>query len=94
MMYALWEIAIPLLIAFLLGVLLGWVIWRWRRTKVTGSEWNRLQERAHQGDRAGARPEGSVDSDRRITALTADVEVRDIEIAQLRKALADTRPKA
>lgn len=93
MMYALWEIAIPLLIAFLLGVLLGWVNWRWRRTRITGSEWNRLQERARQGDQAGARPDGSVDSDRRITALIADVEVRDIEIAQLRKTLADTRPR-
>ena len=42
MIFSLWEIFIPLLLTFLLGLLLGWLIWRWRRTSVTANQWNEL----------------------------------------------------
>lgn len=91
MIFALWEVLIPLLVAFLLGVLLGWFIWRWRRTEVTGAEWRRLEERASAGDRAAQSTQAAdpADAANQIAALKADVEIREIEIAQLRKARSD-----
>jgi hypothetical protein len=90
MIYALWEVLIPLLVAFLLGILLGWLIWRWRRTKVTTTEWSQLQERASAGDRAASTTPAGIagvgGDDKRIAKLTGELEVRDIEIAQLRQA--------
>ncbi|MFT7599905.1 MAG: hypothetical protein ACI8TP_002842 [Acidimicrobiales bacterium] len=37
--WVLLEIIIPLLLAVLLGLFLGWLLWRWRRDRVTYSEW-------------------------------------------------------
>ncbi|MCB0994770.1 MAG: hypothetical protein KDB21_06750 [Acidimicrobiales bacterium] len=33
------EIILPLIITFLVGLGLGWLLWRWRRTKISWSEW-------------------------------------------------------
>jgi hypothetical protein len=43
MLYALWEIVIPLIIALFVGVLVGWLIWGWRRRQAaeTGQATNR-----------------------------------------------------
>jgi len=46
MLSVLWEIIIPLLIAFAVGLLTGWLLWRWRRTRVTGTEWDELTSMA------------------------------------------------
>lgn len=40
MIWALFEIIIPLLLTFLLGLIMGWLLWRWRRRRITASEWN------------------------------------------------------
>lgn len=42
MIWALLEIVIPLLLAFGVGLLTGWLLWRWRRRRVSAHEWNRL----------------------------------------------------
>ena len=42
MIWALLEILLPLLLLFLLGLIVGWFIWRWRRTSVAASQWNEL----------------------------------------------------
>ena len=42
MIWALLEILLPLLLLFLLGLLVGWFIWRWRRQAVTANQWNEL----------------------------------------------------
>ena len=40
------EILIPLIIAFVLGLLFGWLWWGWRRTKITYSEWEIMRQKA------------------------------------------------
>ncbi len=42
MTWALLEILLPLALAVAVGVLIGWLAWRWRRRNVTAHEWNRL----------------------------------------------------
>lgn len=39
MSYVIPEIIIPLIIMFALGLLLGWLLWRWRRTWISTEEW-------------------------------------------------------
>ncbi len=47
MLRVLGEIIIPLLIAFALGwLVMGWLTWRWRRTKVTTTEWQSVHDRS------------------------------------------------
>ena len=31
MLWVIWDILVPLAIAFLAGLLFGWLLWRWRR---------------------------------------------------------------
>ena len=35
MSWVLWDIITPLLLAFALGLILGWLLWRWRRKQIT-----------------------------------------------------------
>ena len=40
MLSVLWEIVLPLLIAFAVGwLVMGWLTWRWRRAGVSEAEW-------------------------------------------------------
>ena len=34
MLWVLWDIVLPLIAAFLLGLLTGWLLWRWRRRRI------------------------------------------------------------
>jgi predicted flap endonuclease-1-like 5' DNA nuclease/uncharacterized protein YigA (DUF484 family) len=47
MIWALFEIIIPLLVTFLLGLGMGWLLWRWRRRYITASEWHTHTEAAN-----------------------------------------------
>ncbi len=38
MLWTLWDILIPLLITFALGLCLGWLLWRWRRRRVSATD--------------------------------------------------------
>ena len=40
MIWALFEVILPLLLTFILGLITGWLLWRWRRRRITASEWN------------------------------------------------------
>ncbi|MEM9203786.1 MAG: hypothetical protein AAGC53_19260 [Actinomycetota bacterium] len=45
MLPALWEIVIPLILAVLLGIFIGWLIWRWRRQVISETEWLVAQQK-------------------------------------------------
>lgn len=47
MLPALWEIIIPLILAVLLGIFIGWLIWRWRRQVITETEWLIAEQKLH-----------------------------------------------
>ena len=38
MLWVIWDILVPLAIAFLAGLLFGWLLWRWRRLQITSTE--------------------------------------------------------
>ncbi len=40
MIRVLWEIIIPLILAFFIGLLVGDLLWRWRRVQKSAEEWN------------------------------------------------------
>lgn len=44
MLYVLLEIAILLVVAIVLGLLIGWLLWRWRRVNLAQDEYRRLLE--------------------------------------------------
>ena len=45
MLPALWEIIIPLILAVLLGIVIGWLMWRWRRRIVSETQWLILEQK-------------------------------------------------
>jgi predicted flap endonuclease-1-like 5' DNA nuclease len=48
MLWTLWDILIPLLITFALGLILGWLLWRWRRRRVTAAQFASLESPVEQ----------------------------------------------
>ncbi len=45
MLSILWEIVLPLFIAFIVGwVVMGWLTWRWRWANVSRDRWERVNE--------------------------------------------------
>lgn len=38
MLWVIWDILVPLALAFLGGLLFGWLFWRWRRMQITSEE--------------------------------------------------------
>lgn len=46
MTFVLWEILLPLAIALLVGLFFGWLMWGWRRTKITYAEWETMRQKA------------------------------------------------
>lgn len=45
MLSILWEIVLPLLIAFVVGWgIMGWLTWRWRRANVSKRQWERVNQ--------------------------------------------------
>jgi len=72
MSFVLWEILLPLIIAFLLGLLFGWLWWGWRRTKITYSEWETMRQKASRAS--------STDVDAELTELRTDRDRLQAEI--------------
>ena len=64
MSYTLGEIVVPLVITALMGLGLGWLLWRWRHRSVTTDEWETVRLRAADCDAADAEV-------RRLTAVVA-----------------------
>jgi hypothetical protein len=46
MSFVFWEILIPLVIALIIGLLFGWFLWGWRRTKISYSQWEFMRQKA------------------------------------------------
>lgn len=44
MLWVLWDIFLPLTAAFLAGLLVGWLLWRWRRSRVDAEALNALRQ--------------------------------------------------
>lgn len=83
MTFVLWEILIPLIIAFLLGLLFGWLFWGWRRTKITYTEWETMRQKANRSS--------SVEAEAELAELTAE---RDRLQAQVDSHVCETAPTA
>jgi len=43
MFWVLWDIVLPLIATFLLGLLIGWLLWRWRRRRVDADDLSKLR---------------------------------------------------
>lgn len=89
------EILIPLLLALGLGVLIGWLLWRWRRRSIHASEWNQLTTNANQAkaDVAATRAAYEETNNERsilanqVTSLTNDLEgAREAETSAVERA--------
>lgn len=84
----LWEIIIPLLVAFGVGLVIGWLLWRWRRTKVTATEWQRLTSSADGAEQRAARLSSERDGlSARVEQLTSDLEESESAKGRLRAEL-------
>jgi|GEM_PF-3999688 len=43
MLWVLWDIVLPLIATFLLGLLVGWLLWRWRRSRIDAEGLSKLR---------------------------------------------------
>lgn len=43
MLWVLWDIVVPLLATFLLGLMVGWLLWRWRRSRIDAEGLSKLR---------------------------------------------------
>ncbi len=43
MLWTLWDVVVPMTVAFVAGLLLGWLLWRWQRTRISAEELHRLR---------------------------------------------------
>ncbi len=46
MLWVLWDIFLPIIAAFLVGLLTGWMLWRWRRSRVDAESLMSLRRNA------------------------------------------------
>ena len=46
MLWVLWDIFLPVIAAFLVGLLVGWMLWRWRRSRVDADALSSLRRSA------------------------------------------------
>jgi len=86
MIWALWEITIPLCITFLAGIFGGWLLWRWRRRVVTAKEW----DAATTGNAAN---EIVADNSKELQNALDSLSKEQAEVAKLKKTL-DIEAKA
>ena len=74
MTYVFGEILIWLLLAALLGLLIGWLLWRWKADKLPYTRWNKMS-----GELDGANA--------KVNALTGDLDGANGTIGDLRMDL-------
>jgi len=86
MIWALWEITIPLCISFLAGLFGGWLLWRWRRRVVTAKEW----DAATTGNAAN---KIVADNSKELQAALDNLSKEQAEVSKLKKTL-NTESKA
>ncbi len=76
MLWALPEIVLPLIIAFLIGLLIGWLWWGWRRTKISYTEWETMRQKSNRAS--------SVDTDAELQGLRSDLDSHQSDLDALR----------
>lgn len=82
--YVIPEILLPLILAFGVGVLLGWLLWRWRRTKVSWTEWETSRSSLVQSEaRLQSLSNETGSQQLRLDELEREVAERDDRIALL-----------
>lgn len=91
MLWVLWDIVLPLVVTFLLGVLLGWLLWRWRRKRLDAEGLSELR-RASSRYRADAerlqqsnmelsdRLRASADCSRQVKQLNHELEAARLQL--------------
>jgi len=88
MIWAFLEILVPLILAILLGLMIGWLLFRWRRRPLHANEWNQLANNASDAEhelgsvRAAyeeAKNERGVLSGR-VASLTTDLDAAQIAV--------------
>ena len=94
MSFALLELLPAILIAFVLGLSVGWFIWRWRRRPISSLDWNELADGATkaQSDLASAQAANSELTNER-SALARLVETRNGELNALNGEVAKREAK-
>lgn len=65
MLWLIWDILLPLTVAFLAGLFVGWLIWRWRRMRISSEELATIR-------RSSARYKADADTLRSRNAELAD----------------------
>lgn len=65
MLWLIWDILLPLTVAFLAGLFIGWLIWRWRRMRISSEELATIR-------RSSARYKADADTLRSRNAELAD----------------------
>ncbi len=43
MLWVLWDIVVPLIVTFLIGLFTGWLLWRWRRSRIDAEGLSKLR---------------------------------------------------
>lgn len=74
MLWTLWDILIPLLVTFILGLGLGWLLWRWRRRQLQASELAQPESRATQQMNAGATAQELQAANEKVSLLSTDLQ--------------------
>ncbi|MEM9463831.1 MAG: hypothetical protein AAGA90_00565 [Actinomycetota bacterium] len=71
MLPALWEIIIPLILAVLLGIVIGWLMWRWRRQVISETEWLIAEQKVRtlEADLAAAEADRDAAADAKAQAI-------------------------
>ena len=81
MLPALWEIIIPLILAVLLGIVIGWLMWRWRRRIVSETQWLILEQKVRTLEAENA--ELRACDERALDTCRDDLEAARARIAEL-----------
>ena len=88
MIWALLEIVVPLLVAFATGLGTGWLLWRWRRRRVSVHEWNRLNAGSESAQAELASVQAARDEAvNERTAMAATLASTNAELDSLRSEL-------
>lgn len=95
MIYVLWEIFLPLVLAVGVGFAIAYLAFRWRRRLVHASEWNALSAKAQKAEieaaEAGA-ARGEAENERtvlssKVADLTSELEAAQQRISELQQRL-------
>lgn len=93
MLWVLWDIFLPVLAAFLTGLFVGWLLWRWRRSRVDTETLTALRRNCTRlkNDADKLRARNAELSDRLQTASVVSVTTPEVTDASTELAAAKSR---